>query len=144
MNMGQMLLVLLAVMLFSTILITTYSNLYTATDIVYKVMFQMQGLKIADKYLQKIDAELLGKVHTFSEIQNTYSDTTFNTDPINDVVYNVYLNSTQCDSVGNDDPGNTDFQRIDIRIFCTPMGSDTLWIGTANKPIQKVFINMES
>ncbi len=142
MNMGQMLLVLLAVMLFSTILITTYSNLYTATDIVYKVMFQMQGLKIADKYIQKIDAELLGKIYTFDEIQTNYSDSTFTT-PINNVVYNVNIQSNYCNSSGDISEPDSTYQKIDIVIYCYPLGPDTLWIGTRDKPISKIFIDME-
>lgn len=153
MNMGQMLLVLLAVMLFSTILITTYSNLYTATDIVYKVMFQMQGLKIADKYIQKIDAELLGKVYgdsTFVDIYDSYhKDSPFNpgnpdtTMTINDADYNVWLTSNYCNSSGDISYPDSTYQKIDIIIFCTPMGPDTLWIGTRDKPISKIFIDME-
>jgi len=149
MNMGQMLLVLLAVMLFSTILITTYSNLYTATDIVYKVMYQMQGLKIADKYIQKIDAELFGN-STFVEIHDFYhKDSPFNpgnpdtTMTINDADYNVWLTSNYCNSSGDISEPDSTYQKIDIVIYCNPLGPDTLWIGKRDKPISKIFIDME-
>jgi len=130
-----MLLVLFAVVLFSTILITSYSNLYDSFDIVYKGIYLLQGLKIADKYYQQISSEILGDYDRFDSLQVNYSN--FNeVDTINSVVYNINIQASYCDSAGGTLSPDTLYQKIDIRIwFDNPLGSDTLWIGTADNPV---------
>ncbi|MCK4339429.1 MAG: hypothetical protein KAW87_05530 [Candidatus Cloacimonetes bacterium] len=131
----QMLLVLFAVVLFSTILIISYSNLYDSFDIIYKGIYQLQGLKIADKYYQQISSEILGDYDKFDSLQVNYSN--FNTvDTVYTIVYNINIQSSYCDSSGGTLSPDTLYQKIDIRIWCdNPLGSDTLWIGTTDNPI---------
>ena len=131
----QMLLSLFAIILFSTILITTYSNLYKAVDIVYKGIYLLQGLKIADKYYQQISADILSDYDKYDSLQVDYGN--FNTkDTVETIVYNINIQSCYCDSSGAISPDTTLYQKIDIRIWCdNPLDLDTLWIGTADKPI---------
>ena len=55
----QMLLVLLALAIFSTMLLNTYSIVLDQSGLVYDNMLYLQGQKIADQYFQRIEAELL-------------------------------------------------------------------------------------
>jgi len=73
MGTGQMLLVLLAMILFSTILLTMYNNIDMQMRVIERTKTQLQGQKLADRYFQKIETELIGNVLTFSQVHSTYS-----------------------------------------------------------------------
>lgn len=145
MGMIEMLSILIAVVLFSTILIAMYNNISIAMDIVYNGIYQLQGQKITNKYFQKIDAELLGGFLEFDKIYVTYNSYT-DTETVGNIQYNISIQPSYCDSVGNTVPASPDFgfRIIDISIWCSPpTSSDTLWIGTSSNPIQKVFASYE-
>lgn len=146
MGMIEMLSILIAVVLFSTILIAMYNNISIAMDIVYNGIYQLQGQKITNKYFQKIEAELLGQSDdfTFSNLYNSYNSYT-DTETVGIIQYNISMQSSYCDSVGNTVSDSTlGFRIIDISIWCSPpTSSDTLWIGTSSNPIQKVFASYE-
>ena len=146
MGMIEMLSLLIAVVLFSTILIAMYHNISIAMDIVYNGIYQLQGQKITNKYFQKIEAELLGQSDdfTFSDLYSTYNFYT-DKDTVGIIQYNISMQVSYFDSVGNTVPASPDdFRIIDISIWCSPpTSSDTLWIGTSSNPIQKVFASYE-
>ena len=138
----QMLLVLLALALFSTMLLNTYNIMLDQSTLVYDNMHYLQGQKIADRYFQKIEAELIGDppVSHFSVIHSTYLDLS-ETMTVNNVIYNVQINSTYCDSLGNTPYADTLYQKVDVRMNCLSSSMDTLYIGTLNTPFSKVFFN---
>ncbi|MDP8202213.1 MAG: hypothetical protein P9M11_08735 [Candidatus Tenebribacter burtonii] len=140
----QMLLVLVALVLFSTLMLNTYNILLDQSASIYDNMYYLQGQKIADKYFQKIEADLLGNppAFYFSQIKAYYSNIT-ETETVNNLIYNINLNSTYCDSLGNTSGAGVDtlYQKMDIRINCLSTSSDTLYIGTKNYPFSKIFIN---
>jgi hypothetical protein len=138
----QMLLVLVALVLFSTLMLNTYNILLDQSAMIYDNMYYLQGQKIADRYFQKIESELLGDPPTFyfSQIKAYYSNI-IETKTVNDVIYNINLNSTYCDSLGNTPYADTLFQKLDVRINCLSTSLDTLYIGTLNSPFSKVFFN---
>lgn len=138
----QMLLVLLTLVLFSTMLLNIYNILLDQSALIYDTMLYLQGQKIADKYFQRIEAELLGDppVSYFSQIHSFYtslSDTLI----VNNVIFNIQVNSTYCDSLGNIPYADTLYQKVDVRINCLSTTMDTLYIGTSNSPFSKVFFN---
>lgn len=146
MGMIEMLSILLAIILFSTIFISMYHNISIALDIVYNGLYQLQGQKITNKYFQKIESELLGQIDsfTFNNIYNTYNSYT-DTETVNNVQYNISMQASFCDSVGNTVSDSTlGFRIINISVWClSPTSSDTLWIGTSANPIQTVFASYE-
>ena len=144
MGMIEMLSLLIAVVLFSTILIAMYHNISIAMDIVYNGIYQLQGQKITNKYFQKIEAELLGQNLAFIDLDSTYNPYT-DTVTVGSIQYNISMQVSYCDSVGNTPASpDSDFRIIDISIWCSPpTSSDTLWIGTSSNPIQKVFASYE-
>jgi len=138
----QMLLVLLALALFSTMLLNTYNIMLDQSAMVYDNMLYLQGQKIADRYFQKIEAELLGDppVFYFTQIHANYSNIS-ETRTVNNVIYNIQVKSAYCDSLGNTPYSDTLFQKLDVRINCLSTTLDTLYIGTLNSPFSKVFFN---
>jgi len=147
---NQMLLVLLAAVLFSTVILYTYDHVFTQRELVYNGMYMLQGQKIADSLFQRIESDLLQTVfenrpefaymtkfaYVFTN-HTTYSTPVSKT--IDGITYDIMLTSAACDSVGNTASPSADYQRIDIRINCCPNGSDTLYIGTASNPLTRVY-----
>jgi len=138
----QMLLVLLALALFSTMLLNTYNIVFNQSSMVYDNLLFLQGQKIADRYFQKIESELLGDppITNFSVVHSIYSNLN-ETITVNNVIYDVKINTAYCDSLGNTPSADTLFQKLDIRINCLSTSLDTLYIGTLNSPFSKVFFN---
>jgi len=139
----QMILVLLALVLFSTLLLNTYNIMLNQSDMIYDNMLYLQGQKIADRYFQKIEAELLGNppINYFSHIYSNYSAGVQETMMVNNVTYDISIRSAYCDSSGVNPSADTLYQRVDIKMKCLSTSLDTLTIGTAQFPISKVFIN---
>lgn len=139
----QMILVLLALALFSTLLLNTYNIMLDQSSMIYDNMLYLQGQKIADRYFQKIEAELLGNppINYFSHIYSAYSGGVNETMVVDNVTYNINIISAYCDSLGANLSADTLYQKVDIQMNCLSTSSDTLYIGTANSPLSKVFIN---
>jgi len=138
MNTGQMLLVMLAVILFSTIIVATYNNLYAILDMAYKAMYQMQSYKIADRVFQEIDAMNVSGIRTFDQIKNDYQiiDSLVT---INNVNYMLNSSTNWCNQYGGTAADTLhNYQRIDIVIYCH-IGNDTLWTGTPTHPVQYIY-----
>lgn len=137
MNTGQMLLVMLAIILFSTILIATYNNLFTILFMAYEAMYQMQAYKIADRVFQEIDAMNVSGLLTFQEIKSKY---TFqdSVETINSVDYNISARTRWCNQFGETAYPDSNYQRIDLQIYCL-VGNDTLWTGTPTNPVSYIY-----
>ena len=138
----QMLLVLLALALFSTMLLNTYNIVLDQSGLVYDNILYLQGQKIADRYFQRIESELLGDppIFSFTAINTIYADIS-ETVTVNNVTFNVQINSTYCDSLGNIPYADTLFQKVDIQMNCLSTSLDTLYIGTLASPFSKVFFS---
>jgi len=143
MNTGQMLLVMLAILLFSTIIIATYNNLFTVLYMAYEAMYQMQAYKIVDRIFQEIDAMNVSNFKTLDEIKDEYiiGDSVLT---INNVDYNIETSTHWCDQYGGN-PTDTlhNYQRIDVIIYCE-IGNDTLWTGTDTHPIRYIYGDLGS
>ncbi|MCK4694394.1 MAG: hypothetical protein KAT74_01460 [Candidatus Cloacimonetes bacterium] len=143
MGTGQMLLVLFAIVLFSTLIVSTHSNLFNLANINYNAMHSMQGYRIIDKYFQEIDIKIIEQVNTFAEIQSIYSDST-NLMTISYIDYHINIQSNYCDSLGNiaTPDASLKYQRVDINIWCNSVDPDTLRIGTPTYPISQVYADL--
>ncbi|MCF7859006.1 MAG: hypothetical protein K9N07_06730 [Candidatus Cloacimonetes bacterium] len=138
----QMLLVLLALALFSTLLLNVYNIILDQSGLVYDNIIYLQGHKIADRYFQRIEAELMGDppIHYFNEIYSIYSNISESL-TINGITYNTQIKSAYCDSLGNTPSADTLYQKIEIQMNCLSTSMDTLYIGTLTSPFSKVFFN---
>ncbi len=142
MNTGQMLLVMLAIVLFSSIIVSTQNNLFSLANIAYRTMFSMQGYKIADRFLQEIDAYHVSGGKTFSEIQNDYTFTD-SIIRVNAVDYFVSGQTRWSDQYGGAAADTLKrYQRIDLRVYYM-LGKDTIRIGTDENPVSYIYGRME-
>lgn len=147
MNMGQMLLVLLGLCLFSTMLLSFYSVLLNQLDAIHNIIYQKQGLKIVDFFFQQIEAELISNTRSFSDLYLEYKDRTAPVDTlfVNGLPYVVYVKSLKSNVTGTPVTGSTSYMRVDIKVYCyytawdSVLIGDSLMIGRESSPISKVF-----
>jgi hypothetical protein len=119
-----------------------YNLVLDDAKIVYNNMQYSQGQKLADRYFQQLEAELLGKdpVKSFFDAY-TYFNNFTESDTIGGTVYNVLISSAWCDSLGNTANPDSSYIRVDVRMNCISPAGDTLFIGTQNDPFSKVYFD---
>lgn len=137
----EMLLVVLALVLFSTILLGVYNSLSSQSALIGRDMYLTQTSKYANRYSQKIEAENVSPDFSFDYIYNTYQNYT-DSISIDGVLYHANITSSYCDSLGNTANPKDEYQKIDIRAWCKPAGYDTIWVGTASNPISIIIVDM--
>ncbi len=135
---NQMLLTILAVSLFTTMIMSMHYGQMIKNENMYKAHYYLQGMKVADKYFQKVESDLLGKVKTFAGT-NTYYSSYTSTETVNSIVYTVNVLSTYCDSIGTTAYTATDFIRINLSVTSVPTPGDTLIIGTSTYPLSRIY-----
>jgi len=141
MGTGQMFLVLMAVVLFSTIILTTQNNLFTLAYSSYEAMIMMQGYKIADRFLQEIEAMNISGSKSIEDIHDQYSfaDSMLR---INMIDYYVTSTTQWCDRSGGSPTDSLhNYLRIDVRIDGI-LGNDTIFIGHDTNPISYIYGKM--
>jgi len=138
---GQTMLVLLAILLFSTMMLGYYNNLYRWYDMHNREFSRLQALKLAESVFQEIEFSYITKQLDFSELESAWTDS-IRTVSLTDVNYNINVESNWCDSLGVDEGSESNFLRFDLRISCYPGYGDTIWVGTATDPLQKLIADM--
>lgn len=134
MNTGQMLALIFAIALFTTSVLTVNYSLLSQSELVYWGMYRNQGQNISEKYFDKIEAEALvanPPIVPFDSIGVSYPDTTVSLGSVN---YEVYISTQYIDSSSANSADTTDFQRVDIKIYCVGL-LDTIRF---NRPFIKV------
>lgn len=138
---GQTMLVLLAILLFSTMMLGYYNNLFRWYDVHNREFSRLQALKLAESLFQEIEFDYISDRRTFNELATTWADSTRQR-TILDIDYNMAVEASWCDSVGVDSSPGSNFLRFDLRIGCSPEFGDTIWVGTDNAPLQKLIADM--
>jgi hypothetical protein len=142
MGTGQMLLVLLTVVLFTSIMGSTMANLTNQMDYVFQTMIILQGEKIVNKYINLIDVLLFSQQQTFADIYSDYQSFSYTetAEGIETLDYNVNITMQYCtDETGNTVAGApTEYLRIRVWVS-VDYGGETLNIGTASAPIYSVY-----
>ncbi|MDP8322575.1 MAG: hypothetical protein RAO94_09525 [Candidatus Stygibacter australis] len=138
---GQTMLVLLAILLFSTMMLGYYNNLFRWYDMHNREFSRLQALKLAESVFQEIEFTYIADLVSFSELESAWSDST-RAVPLTDVNYTLNVESSWCDSLGTDTGSASNFLRFDLRISCYPGFGDTIWVGTATDPLQKLIADM--
>ncbi len=141
MSMGQMLLVLLGLVLFSTMIISFYSVFINQMQALEFILYRMQGLKIVDFNFQKIEAELISNSKSFATLYDEFANNTSPVDTfyVNQIPYVVYIKSIKSTVTGSPVTGATSYMRIDVKAVCRFASNDSLEIGRESNPISKVF-----
>ena len=124
MNLGQMVIVILGVVLFSTIVLGIYNNMMNQLEITGDRKYYSQGIRIADYVFQSMEVQMLNKTMNISSIFLQYQQPgaymyggTGTAPPItvDGVPYHVNVLAQYCDVNGNSSGGLiTDW----IRVFC--------------------------
>jgi len=140
MGTGQMMLVLFAMILFSSIMIGTMNNMFDLSTISYEAMIQMQGQRIIDRYYQEIDSAILSGKLKFSEI-NSYDNLTEEF-KINGIIYHVNINTNYTCRRGHINHYDPDYQRVDLFVWCKGVRQNTIRIGTKDNPISRMYAKM--
>jgi hypothetical protein len=119
-----------------------YNLILDDAKIIYNSILYIQGQKIADKYFQQIEAELMGSspLKTFSQAYTNYNNIS-SYENIEGRIYNINLVTAYCDSLGNVSYPDTTYMRVDVNMTVVSPAGDTLFIGTTNNPFSKVFFS---
>jgi len=101
----------------------------------------MQGQRIIDRYYQKIERGILSGDLKFTNISN-YNGL-MEEFKINEITYNISILTKYCSKGGtiNNDP-NSNYQRVDMVVWCKGSNNNVLWIGTNNNPISRLYAKM--
>lgn len=140
MGTGQMMLVVFALILFSSIMIGTMNNMYDISEASYDIMIQMQGQRIIDRYYQEIDSAILSGKLKFEAIKdyNGLKEEFV----INGITYNVSITTNTCCRRGHIYHPGPDYQRVDMVVWCKGSKKDILWVGTTKDPISRLYAKM--
>lgn len=139
---GQTLLVLLAIVLFSTMMLGYYNNVSRWFDLNNREFARFQALKIADGVFQEIEYKYVTDLISFNQLSTTWQDSTRVLN-YGDFTYNINIETNWCDSVGVDTSPGSSFLRVDLRISCSSAFMDSVFVGTQNDPLQKMIADME-
>ena len=159
MNLGQMLMVLLGIVLFSTIIIVFYNNMANQVDMTERTIYLQQGIRIADKYLQEFEAELVGgMIGNFNDVNAVMFNGLQRPDIIvGEATYTPRVFSRLCDQRGISLPigatiPNPDYIRLFVTVEITTakrgtanpyrVGYDLTASQTENEAFSKIFHNI--
>jgi hypothetical protein len=145
MGTGQMLLVLLGAMLFSTILITTYNGLADQAELMYNGLNLLQAQKLGNAYLQKVDSEISGGVMTYDEAYTLYhNSTSYITDTLRTINFRTNIRANYCNSAGDTTAagGLTSYMRVDVRVLFQSETGRQLRAGTVDAPLSRVIADL--
>ena len=140
MNLGQIAIVLLALILLSTVLLSIFNNMMTQTDFAARNIYLTQSLKIVDRVFQEYESMLLGKKIVFDDLTLPAEGRNFVINDVEGATYDVTVTSRNTDRRGVPSilPGPTDFKRLDIRIRVNT-GHSEIFIGDDSSAFSKVF-----
>lgn len=147
MNTGQMLIVLLATILFSTIVITLYNNMFSQVEMAERNVYFSQGIKIADFVFQRFETEMISKKKTFNQLYEEFKNSGIDLDSlsIGSAVYKINVRSMYSTVDGVTDSAivgaSQSYQRLFVKVKIS-VGKRTYNVGTDDYPFSKVFSDM--
>jgi len=142
MSTGQLLFVLFAVILFSTLFLTYYNGILEQSETIYDTNYYLQGLQIIEKSYQCIMANIITESKSFSQIYADYASVT-DSISVEDQVFHYNITASYCDSVGVDIGTTSNFQRLDFVVYTVKGNQDTVFIGNLSNPVSKLVAKVE-
>jgi hypothetical protein len=141
MNLGQMLIVILAVILFSTLIISIYNNLMTQIEMASHKVFYTQGIQVAYSIFQRLESEQIGELRTFTSLYTEFMNpVTLPPIDIGDATFTVTVRSEYSDMLG---AGQGATVSDHIKVFClidiNYGAPENLFIGNDDDSFNKVF-----
>ncbi len=142
MNMGQMLIVLLGLALFSTLIMSYYSTFANQIDWIDKNQIQKQALRIVDFQFQLIESRIISGTSISTllpEYGNFYTaeDTLY----VNNIPYKIYLRAQPSKADGDtlNVIGPPEYMKVNARIVAYRTDKDSVQVGLIDVSISKVF-----
>ncbi|MDD2649693.1 MAG: hypothetical protein PHF36_00960 [Candidatus Cloacimonetes bacterium] len=142
MNMGQMLLVLLGLALFSTILMSYYNTFTNQIDWIEKNQIQKQALRIIDFEFQRIESRVISGTRRASimpEYQNFF--TPIDTFYIHNLPYRLYLRAQPSHATGDTlfVPDPPQYMKMHARVVTQRGLGDSVQVGMIDVSVTKIF-----
>jgi len=144
MSTGQLLLVILAVALFSTLIVSAYNSMANQSDMAYRTTYQNQAIYVVDAVFQQIESEYLGKIrNNFDAIHNGIHNETFGPMFIQGVEYRPTIQPAEWWSAlqgGNPIAGPANFIRLSFQVdvIYNNHPNDILHLGTTGEAFTKI------
>ena len=142
MSMGQMLLVLLGLALFSTILMSYYNTFVNQIDWIEKNQIQKQALRIIDFEFQRIESRVISGTR-ISTIMPEYQDfyTPVDTFYIYNLPYKLYLRAQPSHATGDTlfVPDPPQYMKMHARVVTQRGVGDSVQVGMIDVSVNKIF-----
>ncbi|HOE91522.1 MAG TPA: hypothetical protein PLV22_06075 [Candidatus Cloacimonadota bacterium] len=140
--MGQMLLVLLGLALFSTIIMSYYNVFTNQIDWIEKNQIQKQALRIIDFEFQRIESRVISGTR-ISSIMPEYQDfyTAVDTFYINNLPYKLYMRAQPSHATGDTMfvPDPPQYMKMHARVVTQRGVGDSVQVGMINVSVNKIF-----
>jgi len=120
MNYQEMLTLLLALVLFTSIAMIANNNLLTQSDFLHDSFYQLQALQIAQRYMDRIDERLYSDAIRLNAISSMFDGENVFYSEKDNMNYVVTIQSTFTDSLGNDAASATNYYRVDLEVVTQP------------------------
>jgi hypothetical protein len=120
MNYQEMLTLLLALVLFTSIAMVANNNLMTQSDFLHDSFYQLQALQIAQRYMDRIDERLYADAIRLSAISSLYDGENEFYFAKENMIYTINITSTYVDSLGTPANTITSFYRVNLIITSQP------------------------
>ena len=147
MNMGQMMLVILAVVLFTTIIMGVHHNTQNQLRMAGDNIYNTQALKVADYIFQRFEVDLITDQTPFQTFFNTWNAATgggvYPPITVNNATFNATVEAIPINMAGAVIATPTpDRLRVNIRV-AVDINGRILNVGTAAAPFSKNFTNVQ-
>ena len=147
MNFGQMMLVVLAVVLFTTIIMGVHHNFQNQIRMAGDNIYNTQALKVADYIFQRFEVDLITDQIPFQVFYDRWRVTAGGGElppiTVNNATYTATVDAIAINAAGVQifvpEP---DRIRVNIRISVN-VGGRILQVGTANAPFSKDYTNVQ-
>jgi hypothetical protein len=120
MGLREMILVLLAVVLFTKLAMVTNKSIIAEVDQLQHSTYILQATNLAQRYMDEVDAKLYSKVITLDQISSNYAGTRTVQPIANDMTYNVTIAVATVDSLGTSTASTTNYRKLTIAVTTTP------------------------
>lgn len=122
----EMLLVLLAVVLFTKLAMVTNKSIIAEVDQLQRSTYILQATNLAQRYMDEVDARLYSKTMTIDQINSNYAGNRTVQPIANDMTYTVAIAVATVDSLGATSASATNYRRLTVAVTTTPSTIQTV------------------
>jgi len=153
MNFGQMMLVIIAVVLFTTIIMGLQRRMVSQIVMATNNVYNTQALKVSDYIFQRLEADLISGQIDFAELRTRWTTTEQSGAALNPATFNVVaagenprafqlMNVDYFPRVRIVTTANPNIVTVEVRLEVHVPGQEPRFIGTLEHPFTKPFSNL--